>query len=148
MLKMYVNFGDRNFLERGRLVLCYVEFNDDGSYKHIEPCNDDGYIKVIYCEPYCDCDKYIYDECSIDVYDTWISSESIHDFAGGCDTEIDFALACLDYYGSDEFSDYYNRDIYASQADVINYVTEQLHDGYIFYDIENDCFGDTSLIID
>lgn len=102
-MRIYENYGDVNFFEYGRLVEVYI--NDDGTIDDRLPV-----YNVLYCEPIYDDEKYLFSPCTVDIYDTWIDVDAVERFGGvrRADSPLYFALACIDYYGIENFSDYYN----------------------------------------
>lgn len=94
---MYLNYGDVDFFEHGRLV-------DDQS--------SDTEIKILACEPYSDTeDLYQFGNCVVDFTDTWIDRDAVMTFIGMTEEDFDpvrFALGCMDYYSWDNFgADHY-----------------------------------------
>lgn len=90
--KMYKNYGDVNFFEYGILV--------DGDHSDTE-------IQIICCQPYPnETDLYMFGECLVDITDQWIDKQAVMAY---CDMTIDtydviqYAIACLEYYGMENF---------------------------------------------
>ena len=90
---MYINRGDVNFFEYGRLV------EDLG----------DNVFSIISCDPMYDENegKYLFSICEVDTHDNWIDHQAVRSFAGtDSDSDaMDYALDILSYYGSQEFGD-------------------------------------------
>ncbi len=89
---MYVNYGDKNFFERGRLV-------DAEHEEHV--------FHILCCDPYPDePDQFRFGECEIDITDSWINREGVMSFISMTEETYDpvrFALGCLDYYSWENF---------------------------------------------
>lgn len=89
---MYVNCGDKDFFERGRLV---------------DSEHSDSVMDILVCNPYSDEeDLYQFGECSVDITDDWIDKQAVMDFLG-MDSDsfnpIEYAIGCIDYYGMENF---------------------------------------------
>ena len=87
---MYHNFGDKDFFEYGMLV------DDEHS---------DTVFDILFCFPYSDAeDLYQFGHCSVDISDDWINKDAVKSYAG-CkeDDPVQFAIACLEYYGAENF---------------------------------------------
>lgn len=89
---MYINYGDKNFFERGRLV---------------DSEHSDSVLDILVCDPYDDEeDLYQFGECSVDITDDWIDKQAVMDFLG-MDSDsfnpIEYALGCIDFYGMENF---------------------------------------------
>lgn len=89
---MYINYGDKNFFERGRLV---------------DSEHSDSVLDILVCDPYDDEeDLYKFGECSVDITDSWIDKQAVMDFLG-MDSDsfnpIEYALGCIDFYGIENF---------------------------------------------
>lgn len=97
MITSYSNYGDKNFLEYGRLVA----ENEDNPYV----------FRIIVCNPYPernenDEQEYQFGICHVDLSDSWIDAVSVAEFAGldlNSTLGVNVALACIDYYGMEEF---------------------------------------------
>ena len=89
---MYINYGDKDFFEYGRLV----------DAEHEEDICD-----ILCCNPYLDePDKFQFGHCRVDVTDTWIDRKAVMAFIGMSEETYDpiqFALGCVDYYSWDNF---------------------------------------------
>ena len=89
---MYVNYGDKNFFERGRLV-----DNEKSEFEYYILC----------CEPYPnEEDLFQFGDCVVDLRDSWIDKEGVMNYLGMDQENFDplqFALGCLDYYSWDNF---------------------------------------------
>lgn len=100
---MYVNYGDYNFFEMGRLV--NYEFNGTE-------------IEILYCEPISDLPgQYLYASCTVDIADTWIKENDMWEQIdlSGLKTKEDkiiFALGALKVYNLDNFRDLYSPQIF------------------------------------
>jgi hypothetical protein len=88
---MYVNCGDVNFFEGGRLV------EDQGN----------GVFSIISCDFIFDAgdDAYLFADVEVDVNDDWIDKAAVESFSGGSENDMMFALDALSYYGPQEFGD-------------------------------------------
>lgn len=116
---MYNNYGDVNFFEYGRMV----ELQNDGT------------VDVFVCNPVCDCQDpdrcYQFDHVNVDINDSWIDVDAVCGYADVSKEDIiRFALACIDYYGVEDFGGtaYY----YESQF----YTKTEILDSLKYYDIE------------
>lgn len=89
---MFVNYGDYDFFECGRLV--------DADHSDTE-------FEILYCEPYSDMeDHYIFAKLYVDITEDWIDKKAVCDFIGidkPEDDPIEFALGCIDYYPIENF---------------------------------------------
>lgn len=89
---MYINYGDKNFFEYGRLV---------------DSEHSDTVLQVICCNPYPDEeDKYQFAECEVDINDMWIDKEAVMSYIGMTEetfNPIQYAIGCIDYYGAENF---------------------------------------------
>ncbi len=89
---MYVNYGDKDFFERGILV------NSEHS---------DTEFDILVCNPYDgEEDLYQFGECSVDITDDWIDKQAVMDFLGmdsNSFNPVEYALGCIDYYGIENF---------------------------------------------
>lgn len=93
---MYVNHGDMHFFESGMLI--------DDSHGITD-------IRFIQCEPLYDDFgddemRYYFAAGSVDCTDTWMNVDAVMDYTDLADiaTIPEFARACIDYYGGEEFS--------------------------------------------
>lgn len=87
---MYINRGDVNFFDGGRLV------EDEG----------DGVYSIIMCDAFYDEeDSYLFAHVEIDINDSWIDIDAVERFGGVPEDEITLALDILSYYGPQEFGD-------------------------------------------
>jgi hypothetical protein len=88
---MFLNYGDVNFFEYGRLV---------------EQVNDHEF-NILMCNPYPDKeDTYQFAECSVDIEDSWIDKANVMAYCGLDSKNYDateYALGCLEYYGAENF---------------------------------------------
>ena len=92
---MYRNYGDVNFFEHGLLVA------------HDETKDKNGFY-ILHCEPLDYEDEYYFGDVYVDITDSWIDKEAVMDFADITsleteEDEIQYAIACYDYYGAMEF---------------------------------------------
>lgn len=89
---MYVNYGDKDFFEYGRLV----------DAEHEENVYD-----ILCCNPYPDePGQFQFGHCRVDVTEPWIDQETVMGFIGMAREAYDparFALGCVDYYSWDNF---------------------------------------------
>ena len=94
---MYINYGDMDFFEHGLLV--------DSEHSDTE-------FMILYCMPFCDEeDKFFFANCTVDITDDWINKESVMAYCGMTEENFDpvqFAIACIEYYGAENFSSPYN----------------------------------------
>jgi hypothetical protein len=94
---MYENYGDKNFLEYGRLV---------------EAINDHEF-DILVCEGIEGIDAtglYPIAWCHVDIEDDWIDKEKIMDFNGMKKENfnpIRYAIDCIQYYGVEDFGGRY-----------------------------------------
>lgn len=89
---MYINYGDKNFFERGILV--------DNNHSDTE-------FDILVCNPYDgEEDLYQFGDCSVDITASWINKQAVMDFLG-MDSDafnpIEYAIGCIDYYGMVNF---------------------------------------------
>ncbi len=92
---MYANHGDRNFFESGLLMDAHGA--DDVRFILCEPLYDDFGDDEM---------RYFFAAGAVDCTAEWMDVEDIAHFVG-LDTVMevtDFARACIDYYGAEEFS--------------------------------------------
>ena len=94
---MFVNYGDVDFFESGRLV---------------EKGDSNTEFRVLYCEPIYSwhVELYFFADCTVDISDSWIEREKVESFCG-CTADTDpvwFALGCIDYYGAENFASPYD----------------------------------------
>ena len=98
---MYVNYGDVNFFEYGCLV--------DSEHSDTE-------FRILYCRPFDDEDDlYLFGDCTVNIEDDWIDRDAVLSYIGMMDDTYEegkfdatqFAIGCIEYYGVDEFRDYY-----------------------------------------
>lgn len=128
MVKMFMNYGDHNFFESGRLVSVWV--NDDNTVDE----NGSEY-HVLYCQPFCDAEMYAVADCFIDINDTWIDKTAVESF-GGVRKEKEplyYALACIDYYGAENFNGGYSMTVDAENENDIRRWVE--NSGFITPDV-------------
>lgn len=89
---MYINYGDKNFFEYGRLV---------------DTEHEENICDLLCCNPYTDePDLFQFGHCRVDATDTWIDRKAVMDFIGMTEEDYDlaqFALGCVDYYSWDNF---------------------------------------------
>lgn len=89
---MYINYGDKDFFEYGCLV---------------DSEHSDTVFQILRCMPYPDEeDLYQFGDLEVDINDSWIDRNAVMQYAGMKDATFDpiqFAIACTDYYGWDNF---------------------------------------------
>lgn len=89
---MYINYGDKNFFEYGRLV---------------DTEHEENICDLLCCNPYTDePDLFQFGYCRVDATDTWIDRKAVMDFIGMAEEDYDltqFAFGCVDYYLWDNF---------------------------------------------
>lgn len=108
---MYVNYGDKNFFEYGRLV--------DSEYSSTV-------FDILVCDPYLNEDDdnlYWFAECQVDITDDWIDKKAVMSCIGMTDKSYDpilFAVGCIDYYGTADFGgeSYACDNHYMTMADI------------------------------
>lgn len=101
---MYINYGDYDFFEYGALV----EKTD----------NESGY-NVLYCQPIYDeyGERFLFADCYVDISDDWIDKEEVQSCCGETNDPMQFAVECIDFYGTHEFA-YYWDTLPKSENDV------------------------------
>ena len=115
---MYKNYGDVNFFEYGRLV----ELQNDGT------------VNMLVCNPVVglrDPRYYQFDDINVNINDSWINVNAVCSYADiSKDDVIRFALACVDYYGTEPFGGipYYTEEQFKTKNEVL--------DRLKYYDIE------------
>lgn len=91
---MYLNYGDVNFFDYGRLV---------------DAEHSDTVLEVITCDPYCDTENlYQFGVLSVDITDTWINKSAVCEYIGADPATVDpvqYALGCISYYGGENFGE-------------------------------------------
>lgn len=89
---MYINYGDKNFLEYGVLV--------DSEHSDTE-------FDLIRATPYSDVeDLWQFARLHVDITDPWIDKKAVMDYIGMTNEEFDpiqYAIGCTDYYGWENF---------------------------------------------
>lgn len=113
----YENYGDADFFQYGVLVA-----PDNGS---------EGCFHILYCRPYDDEeDLYQFADCYVDINADWIDKKEVLQYIGAEKDEpsASYAVACIEYYGIDEFRDYYTP-VQLSRAEV----EEELHQRNLDY---------------
>lgn len=89
-MNTFANYGDRNFFENGCLV-------------KQDPNNPTGYI-MYRCIPFSDHpDRFQFGRIYVDISDPWINRSEVEQYCGKCVSDMDFAVACTDYYSWLEF---------------------------------------------
>ena len=116
---MYKNYGDVNFFEYGRMA----EIQNDGT------------VNVLVCNPVFDCKNpdrcYQFDQVNVDINDSWIDVNAVSSYADiSQDDIIQFALACIDYYGVENFG----GTCYSDESQF--YTRNEILDRLKYYDIE------------
>ena len=116
---MYKNYGDANFFEYGRMA----EIQNDGT------------VSVLVCNPVFDCKNpdrcYQFDYVNVDINDSRINADTVYNYSDvSKDDIIQFALACIDQYGVENFGGtaYYNESQF--------YTKNEILDSLKYYDIE------------
>ena len=115
---MYKNFGDRNFFEYGILL--------DNDHSDTE-------FSILFCTPLFEEDEsgnqlYLFADCYVDIMSEWFDLEAIESCCGSWDSNESLAIAALNYYGSDEFSDYYETGIFTAEE-----IVEKLRKYFVDY---------------
>ena len=107
---MYKNYGDVNFFEYGR----FAELQNDGT------------VNVLVCNPVFglkDPRHYQFDYITVDINDSWIDVDAVYNYADVSKEDIiQFALACIDYYGVENFGGicYYDESQFYTKTEVSN----------------------------
>ena len=91
----YKNYGDKNFLEYGILV------SEESATE----------FRIVMCRPYGDVDPedgqihYQFSENYVDINDSWIDKKAVESFCGSYakNDPAHFAIACIEYYGPENF---------------------------------------------
>ena len=120
---MYNNYGNVNFFEYGRMA----EIQNDGT------------VNVLVCNPVFICISYFknpnrcyqFDHINVDITDSWIDVNAVSSYADiSQDDIIQFALACIDYDGTENFGGtcYYDESQFYTKNEVL--------DRLKYYDIE------------
>ena len=116
---MFENYGDVNFFEYGRMA----ELQNDGT------------VNMLVCNPVFDCKNpdrcYQFDYVNVDINDSWIDVNEVCSYADvSKDDIIQFALACVDYYGTENFGGtaYYTEEQFKTKNEIL--------DSLRYYDIE------------
>ena len=113
--KMFENYGDVNFFEYGRMA----ELQNDGTVD----------VLVFDCKNPDRC--YQFDHVNVDINDSWIYVNAVCNYADvSKDDTIRFALACVDYYGTENFggTPYYTEEQFKTKNEVLDILK--------YYDIE------------
>ena len=115
---MYKNFGDKNFFEYGILL------DNDHS---------DTQFPILFCAPLCEEDEngnqlYHFADCYVDVDSEWFDFDAIESCCGSWDSNESLAIAALNYYGSNEFSDSWGDTIFTAEE-----IVEKLRNYHIDY---------------
>ena len=107
---MYKNYGDVNFFEYGRLA----ELQKDGT------------VDVLVCNPVFglrDPRYYQFDYINVDINDSWINVDAVCSYADVSKEDIiRFALACVDYYGTENFGGaaYYTDEQFKTESEILD----------------------------
>ena len=116
---MYNNYGDANFFEYGRMA----ELQNDGT------------VNVLVCNLVFNCKNpercYQFDHVNVDINDSWIYVNAVCSYADiSKEDTIRFALACVDYYGAENFGGtaYYDESQFYTRNEISNSLK--------YYDIE------------
>lgn len=104
---MYINYGDYNFFEYGVLV--------DSEHSDTE-------INILYCRPYDDTEnEYLFADCTVDITNSWINKDSVMNYIGMTEKNFDkiqYAIGCIEYYGTENFKDYYRSMDNATREEI------------------------------
>lgn len=96
---MYINYGDRNFFEHGRLA---------------DAEHSDTDIALLVCDPYDgEDDLYQFGDITVCTDDSWIDRDAVMSCIGMAEEDYDpvlFAIGCADYYGIENFGPGYGYD--------------------------------------
>ena len=116
---MYNNYGDPNFFEYGRMA----ELQKDGT------------VNMLVCNLVFNCKNpercYQFDHVNVDINDSWIYVNAVCNYADVSKEDIiQFALACIDYYGVENFGGacYYDESQFFTRNEIL--------DSLRYYDIE------------
>ena len=108
---MYKNYGDVNFFEYGRLA----EIQNDGT------------VNVLVCNSVFDCKNpnrcYQFNSVNVDINDSWIDVNAVESYADVSKNDIIwFALACIDYYGVENFGGtaYYTEEQFKTESEILD----------------------------
>jgi hypothetical protein len=108
---MYKNYGDVNFFDYGRMA----------------EVQKDGTIDVLVCNPVFDCKNpdrcYQFDRVNVDINDSWIDVDAVCNYADTSkDDTIQFALACIEYYGVENFGGtaYYTEEQFNTKSEILD----------------------------
>ena len=105
---MYLNYGDINFANNGRLV------EQVGKHQ----------FNIVTCE-HMKNGKFLVCECFVDTKDSMVDMDDVYAFAGIEDySPIDFAVGCIDYYGPEAFCNYRHR--YELTADEVKELLKKI----------------------
>lgn len=89
---MYVNYGDKDFFEHGRLV---------------DAEHEDNVYDILCCNPYPnEPDQFQFGHCRVDITESWIDREAVMGYIGMTQKDYDpvwLALGCVGYYSWDNF---------------------------------------------
>ena len=93
---MYRNFGDKNFFEYGVLV-----DNEHSDHEY----------QMLVCMPNPDLENiFMFANITVDIEDSWIDQNIIEQYSGKTKEEdpVEYAIACYEYYGAQNFGAYSN----------------------------------------
>lgn len=120
---MYINKGDVDFFEHGRLV--------DSEHSDTE-------FQILYCEPYSDTENlYMFGDVTVDITDMENERYEVQVFADlpkkridemTEEERIDYALAMIEYHGLENFSPYmpYMDYRHATREDICDVLKTRL----------------------
>ena len=108
---MYKNYGDVNFFDYGRMA----------------EVQNDGTVDVWVCNLVSDCEDpdrcYQFDHVNVDINDSWIDADAVCSYADTSKNDIiQFALACIDYYGVENFGGtaYYTEEQFKTENEILD----------------------------
>ena len=105
---MYNNYGGVNFFKYGR----FAELQKDGT------------VDILVCNPVFglnDPRHYQFDYINVNINDNWINVNAVERYADISKTDmIRFALACVDYYGTENFGGtcYYDESQFFTESEI------------------------------
>lgn len=129
-MRVFENYGDRDFLQYGILVSpeSSVSTADSAASQY----------RIVECRPYDEEDpdgvlRYQFFEADVDINDSWIDVEKVEQFSSTSKEKdpVHFAIACIDYYGPENFGVAEKTFQYDWKSCTKDDVVEQLRD-YIF----------------
>lgn len=123
---MYKNYGDVNFFENG--ILLQEE--------------EENVYNIIYCQPDSDEENnFLFANVIVDITDSWIDKDEVCKYSGLRDYSIDyteeekalFAIACVSYYGAENFGD----TSWKKKNEVIDYMINYDEEIDFFFNLNN-----------